>query len=77
VQLVDGTTAVHLWAEHYDRDLSATNALEVQSEVAAVVGDALKSVLTRNQLDQRVAASTTAATVGFSGGRVREGVRLP
>lgn len=77
VQLVDGSTAVHLWAEHYDRDLSATNALEVQSEVAAAVSDALKNVLTSSYVDRRVAVSTTTPTSRLSEGRVGEGMRLP
>ena len=65
VQLVDGRTAVHLWAEHYDRELSATNALEVQSELGAAVSDALKNVLTGSPVVRRVAVSTTASTAGF------------
>ena len=76
VQLVDGSTAVHLWAEHYDRELSATNALDVQSEVAAAVSDALKDVLTSGHVDRRVVVSTTAVS-SFSEGRVAESVRLP
>jgi TolB-like protein len=59
VQLVDGSTSVHLWAEHYDRELSATNALEVQSEVAAAVSDALELELTSTHLVRKVAVSTT------------------
>ena len=62
VQLVDGRSAVHLWAEHYDRELSATNALEVQSEVAAAVSDALKKVLTSSDVVRTVAGLTTAPT---------------
>jgi TolB-like protein len=77
VQLVDGGTAVHLWADHYDRELSATNALEVQSEVAAAVSDALKDVLTSSHVDGRVVVSTTAPTPGVGEGRVAEVVRLP
>jgi TolB-like protein len=77
VQLVDGSTAVHLWAEHYDRELSVTNTFEVQSEVAAAVSDALKNVLTGSPVAQRVAASTTAPTSRVGDGRVGEGVQLP
>ena len=66
-----------LWAEHYDRELSATNAFDVQSEVAAAVSDVLKNVLTGSHVDRRVAISTTALTSSFSEGRVGEGVRLP
>jgi len=77
VQLVDGGTAVHLWAENYDRELSATNVLEVQSEVAAAVSNALKDVLTSSHAARRVAVSTTASTSRLSKGRVGEGARFP
>ena len=62
--------------QHYDRELSATNALDVQSEVAAAVSDALKDVLTSSHVDRRVVVSTTAVS-SFSEGRVAESVRLP
>ena len=70
VQLVDGSTAVHLWAEHYDRELAATNALEVQSELGAAVSDALTNVLAGSHVVRRVAVSTTASTASFGEGRV-------
>ena len=53
VQLVDGSTAVYLWPEHYDRELSVTNTFEVHSEVAATVSDALNNVLTNSPAAQR------------------------
>jgi adenylate cyclase len=44
-QLIDTTKAAHLWAETYDRDLTAANIFEVQDEitervVATIAGDA-------------------------------------
>ena len=70
VQLVDGGSALHLWAEHYDLDLSTTNALEVQSELGVAVSEAVKNRLTGNRSDRRVAVSvpthdvTDGAVVG-------------
>jgi TolB-like protein len=43
VQLVDTATGAHLWAETYDRELAATNALVLQDEITtkivSTVGD--------------------------------------
>jgi len=44
VQLIDARTDDHLWAEHYDRELS--DAFAVQSEIARKVADALTTTLT-------------------------------
>lgn len=57
VQLVDGLSAVHLWAETYDRPLSSNNSLDVQSELAAVVSDAVHEVLAGRSAVRRVAVS--------------------
>ena len=46
VQLVDATTDTHLWAESYDRELTAANIFAIQSEVAAAIAEALKATLT-------------------------------
>ena len=46
VQLIDATTDAHLWAESYDRELTAANIFAIQSEVAAAIADALKTTLT-------------------------------
>ena len=37
VQLIDTATDAQLWAESYDRELSATNIFDIQSEVAGGV----------------------------------------
>jgi TolB-like protein len=76
VQLVDGSTAVHLWAEHYDRELSATNALEVQSELGTEVSEALKNVLTGTHTVRRVAVSTAASTASLSAAGVGDNAGL-
>ena len=46
VQLIDAATDAHLWAENYDRELSAANIFAIQSEVASAITDALKTTLT-------------------------------
>jgi TolB-like protein len=42
-QLIDARTDAHLWAEHYDRDL--TDVFDIQSEVAQQIADQLRSKL--------------------------------
>jgi TolB-like protein/cytochrome c-type biogenesis protein CcmH/NrfG len=49
VQLIDATTDAHLWAESYDRALTATNIFAIQSEVAASIAVALKAALTPSE----------------------------
>jgi len=46
VQLIDAATDAHLWAESYDRELTAANIFAIQSEVAAAIAGALKATLT-------------------------------
>ena len=40
VQLIDAATDAHLWAESYDRELSAANIFAIQSEVAGKTSSA-------------------------------------
>jgi TolB-like protein/Tfp pilus assembly protein PilF len=46
VQLIDANTDAHLWAETYDRELTAANIFSIQSEVAAAISGALRATLT-------------------------------
>ena len=46
VQLIETATDAHLWAESYDRELTAANIFAIQSEVAAAIAAALKTTLT-------------------------------
>jgi TolB-like protein/Tfp pilus assembly protein PilF len=50
VQLIDTATDGHLWAENYDRELTAANIFAIQSEVAAAIAAALKTNLTATEL---------------------------
>ena len=46
VQLIDASTDAHLWAETYDRELTAENIFAIQTELAAAIATALKAALT-------------------------------
>ena len=52
VQLIEAATDAHLWAENYDRELSAANIFAIQSEVSAAIADALKTSLTADEQAQ-------------------------
>ena len=49
VQLIDAATDSHIWADNYDRKLSAGNIFAIQSEVAAAIAVALKATLTASE----------------------------
>jgi len=46
VQLINATTDEHLWAQTYDRELSAANIFAIQSEIAKSIARALEATLT-------------------------------
>jgi TolB-like protein/Tfp pilus assembly protein PilF len=58
VQLIDTATDGHLWAENYDRELTAANIFAIQSEVATAIADTLNATLTVGE-KARVAAIPT------------------
>jgi TolB-like protein/Tfp pilus assembly protein PilF len=45
VQLIDAQTDEHLWAEIYDRELTASNIFAIQSEMATEIANALRVVM--------------------------------
>jgi TolB-like protein/cytochrome c-type biogenesis protein CcmH/NrfG len=45
VQLIDAHTDEHLWAEIYDRELTADNLFAIQSEISTAIADALRATL--------------------------------
>jgi TolB-like protein/Tfp pilus assembly protein PilF len=49
VQLIDAGTDAHVWAESYDRELSAANIFAIQGEVATAIAGALKTSLTAGE----------------------------
>src|SRR5687768_17273356 len=46
VQLIDPETDEHLWAEQFDRTLTAENVFAIQGEIAERIANALESALT-------------------------------
>ena len=45
VQLIDVKTDNHIWAEIYDRELTADNIFDIQSEITKAIASALNTVL--------------------------------
>ena len=71
VQLIQAATDKHLWAETYDRQLTASNIFSIQSEIASAIADALQASLTpreRERID-RVPTENMAALESYFLGR--------
>ena len=51
-QLIDARTDEHLWAHTYDRELTATNIFDVQTEIARAIASAMHATLTPQDVDQ-------------------------
>jgi len=70
VQLIDAATDEHVWAEIYDRGLSAENIFAIQSEMAMAIAEALQATLSPAEvarLDERPTQSTRAYDYYLSG----------
>lgn len=52
VQLIAAATDEHVWAEAYDRQLTATNIFTIQSEVAKAIADALHATLSPEEQER-------------------------
>jgi TolB-like protein/Tfp pilus assembly protein PilF len=58
VQLIDAATDEHLWAETYDRELTAANIFSIQSEIAKTVAEALRAALSLEEQDRLASVPT-------------------
>jgi len=58
VQLIDAATDEHLWAEIYDRELTAENLFAVQSEITKKIAEALQAELSTGE-QRRIDARPT------------------
>ncbi|MDJ0655236.1 MAG: tetratricopeptide repeat protein [Xanthomonadales bacterium] len=82
VQLIDAGTDEHVWAETFDRQLTAANVFDIQSEIAEKVAAALASALTDEERIRLSVPPTTdiAALEAYFLGRqnmeTRDGDRL-
>lgn len=50
VQLIDAASDEHLWAESFDRELTAQNLFAIQSEIAKAIADSLQAVISPEEL---------------------------
>jgi TolB-like protein len=53
MQLIDAETDGHLWAQTFDRELTANNIFSIQTEIATAVTDAMRATLTPDE-QQRI-----------------------
>ncbi len=58
VQLIDAETDEHLWAEIYDRALTASNIFDIQTEMSKAIAGELRANLTSDE-EQRLAQKPT------------------
>ncbi len=49
MQLIDAATDSHLWAQTYDRELTANNIFAIQSEIATAVTEAMRATLSPDE----------------------------
>jgi TolB-like protein len=49
VQLIDGATDAHVWAETYDSDLTVSDIFDIQTRIATSITDALRARLTEEE----------------------------
>jgi len=77
VQLINATTDEHLWAEIYNRELTAQNILAIQSDIATSIADALESTLSPQAVARLDAVPTenTRAYDFYLSGREYQGRR--
>ena len=65
VQLINAATDEHIWAEVYDRELTAGNIFDIQSEISSQIASALRAALTPEE-ELRLAAMPTHSIEAFS-----------
>jgi TolB-like protein/Flp pilus assembly protein TadD len=59
MQLINAKTDEHLWAESWDRTVTAENLFEIQSEVARAIANALQATLTEEENEELGRTPTT------------------
>jgi TolB-like protein len=77
VQLIDAQTDEHLWAEIFDRDLTADNLFAIQTEISEKIASALKATLSPEE-QERISEQPTenlAAYSAFTRGRQLQALR--
>ncbi len=64
VQLIDAETDEHLWAEIFDRELTAENLFAIQSEISKAIAEALHATLSPEEV-QRIDMAPTGSLEAF------------
>ncbi len=57
-QLIDVATDGHLWAETYDRQLTAINIFAIQSEIATAIAEAMRTTLSQKEKERLASVPT-------------------
>lgn len=65
VQLIDANTDEHLWAEIFDRQMTAENLFAIQSEISEKIADALKATLSAEER-QRINVKPTENLAAYN-----------
>ena len=65
VQLIDAQTDEHLWAEIFDRELTADNLFAIQSEISAEIAQALEATLSPEE-QQRLSEQPTENLAAYN-----------
>ena len=60
-QLIDAKTDEHLWAETYDRELTAASIFDVQDDIAEAIAEAMRVTLGERATRQLIPTSNMAA----------------
>lgn len=75
VQLIDATTDEHLWAEIFDRELTAENLFAIQSEISEEIAAALEATLTpdeQRRINDRPTENLAAYSAYLRGRQLQE-----
>ena len=77
VQLIDATTDLHLWADTFERQLSAESIFAIQAEIAISVAKALDATLSSAQMSRLASVPTRnmAALEEYFAGRQDSAIR--
>jgi TolB-like protein len=65
VQLIDAASDEHLWAEIFDRELTAENLFAIQSEISEKIAEALKATLSPEE-QQRISDRPTENLAAYN-----------
>jgi TolB-like protein len=65
VQLIDAVTDEHLWAEIFDREMTANNLFAIQTEISEKIAEALKTTLSPEE-QERISGRPTENLAAYN-----------